>query len=633
MLIRKELLYISADPRVTTVHVGFFPSRGRYFRKEMHSDGAGRFDMDVDLPKGRSFYHYFFNENFEAPANEEQQLISKYDPQKRAPIVLETEIFCPIQFANAPGYIDHVKDDLWEIRAITHQQWIKAVTMILPSGEYPLTPVCSNKNSTFWNARVEITGRSVSYRLQLSGTDKTWFLGRNGEMQALASESNRFEHMPDSHRTNAGGRPLHAGYQVLPDRWHRTKADIAHPGLEPWGNPPTLYNYFGGTIKGITAKLNYIAGLGFDFIYLNPVFLAKSYHRYDCSDYKKIDPVLGDEEDFRSMVDAAHRLGLKIILDISLNHCSTDFFAFRDTMTHQDRSPYRNWFEIDRFPLEEENKHNYSSWHGHKELPQFNFDEPEVETYFRGVATYWTTNFDIDGWRLDVATELPAGFIRKFVRSAKAIRPDLLIIGETWHNDTAEFTSEAGIDGIQNAAMYLETIVPFFVSENISLKRLALNVMNVLKKNTFNTNRLSWNFLSNHDLPRYYSIIKDKRKYLLSFLFLYALPGTPLVYYGEEVGMEGLDDPFNRGCMHFDGPADRPETADWIRELNALRKKYSDWFVFGSIRFPAIDQKEEIMVLRRTFNKRHLDFEFNFNTCSARIIFVDEAGEELVQIF
>ena len=90
MLSRKELLYISADPRVTTVHVGFFPSRGRYFRKEMQSDGAGRFDMDVDLPGGRSFYHYFFNENFEAPANEEQQLISKYDPQKRAPIVLET---------------------------------------------------------------------------------------------------------------------------------------------------------------------------------------------------------------------------------------------------------------------------------------------------------------------------------------------------------------------------------------------------------------------------------------------------------------------------------------------------------------------------------------------------------------
>lgn len=616
----KEILYVSSDESIEQVHIGVFPVKGRYFRQEMIYRMKGCFELTVSLPKGKSFMHYYLNRDFSKPVNSELTMLSVHDTQKRSPLVLETEVFCPVQFEDSASYINHIKDDLWEIRAITHQHWIKGVCLMTLSDQFELKKHFTFKNKSYWRARVRLKPQILHFCLCIYSDTQTKYLHRNFKLENALQEFNLMAfNLGEEAEESRQFSTLGTGYQILPDRFHRATGNKTEHFLEEWGAESGHFNFFGGNLTGIKEKLGYVSALGAEFIYLNPVFLSGTYHRYDCTDYRLIDPMLGSEIDFSNLVEDIHQRGMKLILDISLNHCSTNFFAFRDIIENGIDSKYLDWFEIYSFPLFEGGTCNYSCWHGHKELPQFNLNNPEVRQYLLESATLWTDRYGVDGWRLDVCTEIPESFVQEFVEAIRQYNPASVIIGESWHFDETIFAKECKLNGMTNFSMYLDAIVPFFIKNSLSIQTLAAQLLDINHKNSHRMTQHSWNFLSNHDLPRLYSVISDKQHYRLALALLFSLPGTPVVYYGEEIPLEGQGDPLNRRCMEFQLLNESGERYDiFIAALNRIRFSHKLLFESGDLSFPTVIQKEKVLVLERCFEKESIYFCFNFCNTSLK---------------
>ena len=400
------------------------------------------------------------------------------------------------------------------------------------------------------------------------------------------------------------------GYQVFPDRFKRSEKAQNKDYFLSWKDRPGNYTYYGGDLAGITESLEYLHSLKIDFIYLTPILYSRSSHRYDAVDYMTIDPILGTEEDFRETVEKAHGLGIKVVLDIPLNHCSTKFFAFEDVLAHQESSEYADWFEIDRFPVAVEDNPSYTCWSGYKEYPQFNFDNEAVKNYFLKVSEFWITNFGIDGWRLDSSSEIPYEFVREFNDFSRSLKPDLIIIGENWHNDPELI--DYGANGITNYGLYWDVVIPFFEKKG-SVIQFASDLMQHFYNNSLDHQKYCWNFLSNHDVPRFYSVVHDQSHYLLALSLLFCLPGTPVLYYGEEINMEGLQDPDNRRCMDWEKVSrDHPST-QWIQTLGQVKKSLGDLFSRGNLSIPLVNESHKVLILARGLGESKVFFVFNFS--------------------
>ncbi len=197
-------------------------------------------------------------------------------------------------------------------------------------------------------------------------------------------------------------------YQIFPDRFANGDPGNDPPNVQPWGSPPTIWDFQGGDLQGIIQHFDYLLDLGVNALYLNPIFHATSNHRYNTTDYYKIDPKLGDMGDFHALLDLAHRHNMRLILDGVFNHCGRGFFAFADVLENHQHSPYRDWFHINRFPVDAFSPgeaRDYKAWWGIKSLPKFNTTNPDVRKYLLDVARYWIEQ-GADGWRLDVPNEI-----------------------------------------------------------------------------------------------------------------------------------------------------------------------------------------------------------------------------------
>jgi glycosidase len=388
-----------------------------------------------------------------------------------------------------------------------------------------------------------------------------------------------------------------------------------------WESKPTIYNYFGGDIKGIIERLDYIEKLGIDFIYLNPIFYSRSTHRYDTIDYRKIDPILGTLDDFNVLVKKIHAKKLKIILDISLNHSSVDLFAFKDLLTYQEKSRYLDWYLIGEFPVSKD-KANYSCWHGYSELPQFNLNNEAVQNYLIESALFWMKEFNIDGWRIDVSNELPDQFMRRFVKETKDFNQSILLIGENMHGESESFVNDAGADGITAYDLYQNIFKQYFLNDRINLIELAHNLLEYNYSHSFWAINYSWNFLSNHDIPRFFSVLEKKENYFLAFSLLLAIPGTPVLYYGEELLIDG--DPENNRCsMNWDEYNIATPSFLFLQKLISIRKGYKQVFENGNIEIPFVDNYREILVVSRKFEHWNICFVLNFSEGSRTMHFED----------
>ena len=406
-------------------------------------------------------------------------------------------------------------------------------------------------------------------------------------------------------------------YQIFPDRFCRSR--IPDPaGMvgertvhENWQDTPDFLpdeqgeirnrDFFGGDLPGITGKLDYLKGLGVTTVYLNPIFEAASNHRYNTADYLAIDPMLGKEEDFQTLCREAHKREMRILLDGVFNHTGSVSRYFNADGSYPDvgaaqsaQSPYYNWYHFSRWPAE------YDAWWGIKTLPAVEENHPDYREFIFGgrdsVVRHWL-RCGADGWRLDVADELPDDFIAQLRCAMEEEKSDALLIGEVWEDGSNKIAYDRRRRYLLGSETHGLMNYPF---RTAALQWLCggdasdfRESMETLRENyPPDAYYSAMNFLSTHDTPRILTLLggepvpEDKpgraaarlspagyelarRRLMVGAMLLYAFPGSPTVYYGDEAGVQGYEDPLNRRTYPW-GQEDERLLA-WYRKLGALR--------------------------------------------------------------
>ena len=346
-------------------------------------------------------------------------------------------------------------------------------------------------------------------------------------------------------------------YQIMPDRFCRSARSGEVSYLVPWGRPSRKPHsaYYGGDLKGMTEKLPYLKELGIGGIYLTPVFLSGSYHRYNTFDYKKIDPLLGDENDMRNFVRTAHELGIKIMLDGVFNHCGSEFFAWKDVCANGRSSQYYDWFFINdedfvksRFDTADGRYFTFSFWAG---MPKLNTNYRGVIDYFIDICSYWIREWDIDGIRFDVGDEVSHTFLRELRKALKAIKNDIFLLGEMWF-DAINWLSGTEYDSVMNYPMS-SCINDFTRKPDITSEGFMYALNRCLLMYPENVTEVLFNFLDTHDTTRVSEECSGNTDLLIQRLtMLFTMPGTPCIYYGTEIALRGRDHSDNRSCMPWD---------------------------------------------------------------------------------
>ncbi|KPL78800.1 hypothetical protein ADN00_06130 [Ornatilinea apprima] len=352
-------------------------------------------------------------------------------------------------------------------------------------------------------------------------------------------------------------------YQIFPDRFANGDLSNDPQGVFPWGSQPDREHFWGGDLRGIIQNLDYLQELGINALYLNPIFKAGTNHRYDTFDYYEIDPVLGTKSDFKQLVEESHHRGIRIILDGVFNHCGLGFSPFLDLVEKGDASPYRDWFFVDRFPVTT-SPLSYQTCGGAEYLPKLNTANQVVQDFFLDVAEYWIREFNIDGWRLDVPWKADFDFWKRFRTRVKQVRPDAYIVGEIWR-DSLTWLDGTTCDGTMNYPLR-EYLLDYCVHDHMDAEDFTYFLTRLL--DDLGENRGGQlNLIGSHDTARVLELAAgDRRKIKLISGLQMLLPGVPMVYYGDEVGLRGANDPDCRRCMPWE-----PET--WDQELYAHYKK------------------------------------------------------------
>ncbi len=366
-------------------------------------------------------------------------------------------------------------------------------------------------------------------------------------------------------------------YQIFPDRFANGDASNDPPNVQPWGSPPTGAHFQGGDLRGIVNRFDYLLDLGITAIYLNPIFHSPSNYRYNTIDYYKIDPKLGDIQDFQALLDIAHRNGVRIILDGVFNHCGRGFFAFNDLLENQQNSPYKDWFHPRRFPIDAYSPgeaSDYLGWWNHKSLPKFNTKTPAVRHYLLEVARYWIEQ-GADGWRLDVPNEIDDdSFWAEFRHIVKSINQEAYLVGEIWNADP-RWVGESHFDGLMNYPVrdcLLHTLTSESTDTSLCVGRLESLTHMYPRENV----HAMYVPLGSHDTARILTKLdRDVDRAMLAMLYQFAYPGAPAIYYGDEIGLQGGEDPGCRAAFPWDEHHWDHKLRSWIKTLITLRKRYA----------------------------------------------------------
>ena len=463
-------------------------------------------------------------------------------------------------------------------------------------------------------------------------------------------------------------------YQIFPDRFHRsgtTKYNVPQDRYlhQRWGAQPewrpnhqgeiTNSDYFGGDLEGIIQKLDYLQSLGITCIYLNPIFEAHSNHRYDTADYTKVDPLLGSKEDFKRLCKEANKRGIHIMLDGVFNHTGSDSIYFNRKGRYQtlgayqsQDSPYYDWYQFYQWPEQ------YACWWNFETLPNVNETNETYNAYINGtdgVIQTWL-KAGADGWRLDVADELPDLFLDHITKAAKQVKPTSMILGEVWedasnkmaYGQRRRYLLGKQLDSVMNYP-FREAIIGFLTGKNPA--EMMELIMTVLEHYPPSAIHLLMNHIGTHDTERILTVLggeplngrdrewqsrtklsQEQRSRGLSLLKLaslmqYTLPGIPCVYYGDEAGMEGYCDPFNRGCFPW-GHEDA-ELVNWYRSLGKIRHScevlnqgtlepyYADDDCFVYVRSDKAVGQKLLVAVNRTAQRKQLCMVQEWETASA----------------
>ncbi len=396
-------------------------------------------------------------------------------------------------------------------------------------------------------------------------------------------------------------------YQIFPDSFATSKGRISGKPMEVTteeGHQST--GKLGGTIKGISENVDYLKELGINCIYINPVFTAGAYHKYDTIDYYSIDPCFGTSEDFKAMVEILHQNGIRIILDGVFNHCGWKFFAFQDVLKKGEASAYKDWFYSLTFPISVDPV-NYAAFAYVKQMPKLNTGNPEVVEYFCEVGRYWIREMGIDGWRLDVANEVDHDFWRAFRKAVQQEKSDAFLIAEIWE-DAQQWLLGDQFDSAMNYR-FTNTVIDFIGKDAISADEFDACLNAMLMRYKKQITPVQMNMLDSHDVPRFLSLCgNDMRRLKLAALFELTYVGIPSIFAGDEKGISGIQEAEYRAPMIWSDTDESEELTCYYKKLIAIRKNHMNLFTGdcktvlkdsgrGLYAFKRSDGAEEAMVV------------------------------------
>lgn len=432
----------------------------------------------------------------------------------------------------------------------------------------------------YWETTVVPPYRRLRYAFRLTGADKgeQLIFIESGFIKELPEDPKNFFEYPFINPVDVFEPPAWVKdavfYQIFPERFANGDPSLNPANVEKWGGKPTPSNFFGGDLQGVIDHLDYIAELGVNAIYFTPIFEATTNHKYDTHDYLKVDPHFGSNEKLKELVAACHKRGIRVLLDAVFNHSGRTFPPFVDTQKNGKDSKYASWFHVREWPLQVvDGIPSYETFAFEPLMPKLNTENPEVKDYLLQVARYWIEEVGIDGWRLDVANEVDHQFWREFRQVVKGVNPEAYILGEIWH-DSIMWLQGDQFDAVMNYP-FTNAVLDFFGHQTLNTQSFADAIGKQLAAYQQQVTETAFNLLDSHDTPRLLTICEDNEAAMkLAALFQLTYPGTPCIYYGDEIGLNGAGDPDCRKCMVWEPEEQNQELLSFYKQVISLRHSY-----------------------------------------------------------
>jgi cyclomaltodextrinase len=420
-------------------------------------------------------------------------------------------------------------------------------------------------------------------------------------------------------------------YQVFPERFANGDPANDGPGVQPWGSKPTFDNRMGGDLAGVRQHLDYLQELGVNALYFNPIFTARSNHGYDTTDYLNVDPRFGDNRQLAALVAECHARRWHVILDGVFNHTGVDAAPFKSLREEGERSPYRNWYFVKGFPIEvKDGQQSYVGWFGSPWLPKLNLANPDTRRFMLGVGTYWLEQAGIDGWRLDAADEVSHDYWVDFRRRVRAVNPNAYIVGEIW-GDARSWLQGDQFDSVMNYRWRGVTL-DFFAQDKLSPTGFDSAMARIREDYPDSATDVMFNILDSHDTERIRNLCGGNwLRQRQATLFQLTYPGTPCIYYGDEIGLEGGRDPDDRRCMIWDRAQWRTEVLAFYKQALSLRRAHPA-LRRGDYRTVLAEDGAGLYAFTRTYGRERALIVFNRSDRPQQAIVPAEvAGNQLLQ--
>ena len=366
-------------------------------------------------------------------------------------------------------------------------------------------------------------------------------------------------------------------YQIFPDRFKRGACDDSQLGEPtPWRKGPVKNEErFGGNLNGIIEELDYLHELGITGIYLTPICMSRSNHKYDTVDYEKIDPGFGSEKDMKRLVEESHARGIRVMMDGVFNHSGPFFAPWQDVLKNGPKSRYFDWIMINDWPIRTDQSTrdgNFYSFAFFADMPKLNTNNDEVICYIENICRQWVRCYDIDAIRFDVGNEVSHRLLKQLRRTLKNEKKDFYLLGEIWH-DASQWLYGDEYDAVMNYPL-TSAINDFFIDGSLTKEDFAQSINSCYTRYQQQTNNVLFNLLDSHDTDRLITRTGDVDVFIQELAALFTMPGSVCIYYGTEIGLEGGHDPDCRRCMPWDEIAARGDNEIWqaVHDLIELRR-------------------------------------------------------------
>lgn len=480
------------------------------------------------------------------------------------------------------------KNDLERIELIHGDPYIwKDEKWVLSRAEMKL--VATDALFDYWESIISPPHRRIRYGFELHANGETALYTEKGFFQEVLYDCQNYFCFPYLHASELFLAPDWVKdtrwYQIFPERFANGDPSLNPENTLPWGEvDPKPNNFFGGDFEGVIQNLDYLVDLGINGIYFTPIFKSPSNHKYDTIDYFEIDPQFGTKEDLKKLVKECHDRGIKIMLDAVFNHSGYYFAPFQDILEKGQESEYADWFYPHNFPLQGGERPNYETFAFVASMPKLNTQNPDVKKYLLDVSAYWINEFNIDGWRLDVANEVDHQFWREFRTVVREQKPDIYILGEVWH-DSMPWLLGDQFDAVMNYP-FTTNVLNLLASQTISAEQFMNDMTTVIQSYPKNVMDVTFNLVGSHDTPRILTECQeDVDRVKLIYTMLYTFMGSPCMYYGDEIGMTGGKDPGCRKCMEWDPEKQDTDLLHHVKKLMSLRQSVKLLANEGSFQF------------------------------------------------